>query len=224
MKAAQILLLLVLGLVVAAALSGCAALNGYNHARQIDETDKQHWSQVENQLQRRYDLIPNLVATVKGITQQEQDVFLGIAKAREAYFQQKTIPGKAEAATQVESALSRLLMLRETYPELRSNESFLKLQDELAGTENRISVERMRYNESVESLNKFVRTFPGSFYAGLAGVTAGEYFQVPDAAKTAPQVDFSKPATAPVEVPPPATSTPPAKSETPAETAEPATP
>lgn len=201
MKAAQILLLIVIGLVVAAALGGCAALSGFNQARQLDESVKQRWAQVENQLQRRYDLIPNLVETVKGVTKQEQDVFLGIAKAREAYFQQKTIPGKAEAATQVESALSRLLLLRETYPELRSNESFLKLQDELAGTENRIGVERMRYNESVETLNKFVRTFPGSLWASLAGVTQGEYFQIPDEAKTAPKVDFSSPPAAPAATP-----------------------
>lgn len=205
MKLTQIVLLVLGAVVVAAAFGGCAALQGYNHARELDEGVKQRWAQVENQLQRRYDLIPNLVETVKGITGQEQTVFLGIAEARKAYFQQETIPGKAAAATQVESALSRLLLLRETYPELRSNESFLKLQDELAGTENRIGVERMRYNEAVETLNKYVRTFPGSFYAGLAGVTQGDYFTIQDvAAEKPPRVDFSK--SSPPASPPPATA------------------
>ena len=132
------------GLLVVALAAGSCAYQGYNQAITLDENVKQQWAQVENQLQRRYDLIPNLVETVKGIAGQEQKIFLGIAEARKAYFQTQksgTVAEKAEAATGVEQALSRLLFLQEKYPELKSNESFLKLQDELAGTENRLSVD-----------------------------------------------------------------------------------
>jgi len=184
-------------LVVLAAMVGGCVYQGYNQAVSLDENVKQRWAQVENQLQRRYDLIPNLVESVKGIAGQEQKVFLGIAEARKAYFQAQQSGGvaeKAEAANGVERALSRLLVLQEQYPMLKSNESFLKLQDELAGTENRVSVERKRFNEAVQELNTFVRRFPSSFYASLAGVKSGEYFEVPVAAREAPKVDFSDPA------------------------------
>jgi LemA protein len=183
---------IVLGVIVLA-VGGCA-YQGYNRAITIDENVKQRWAQVENQLQRRYDLIPNLVETVKGVAAQEQKVFLGIADARKAYFQAQqsgTIAEKAEAASGVERALSRLLFLQEQYPQLKSNESFLKLQDELAGTENRVAVERQRFNESVQELNTFARRFPTSLFASLAGVKPGEYFEVPEAAREAPKVDFS---------------------------------
>jgi LemA protein len=182
-------------LVVALAVGGCA-YKGYNEAITLDENVKQQWAQVENQLQRRYDLIPNLVATVKGIAGQEQKVFLGIEEARTKFFNVKdsgTVAEKAEAANGVERALSRLLFLQETYPELKSNESFLKLQDELAGTENRLSVERKRYNESVETMNVFARRFPSNFYAMLAGVKNAEYFKPAEEAKGAPKVDFNTP-------------------------------
>lgn len=183
----------VLFLVVALVLGGCV-FSGYNQAVSLDEDVKQRWAQVENQLQRRYELIPNLVETVKGIAGQEQAVFLGIAEARKAYFQAKesgTVAEQAATANGVERALSRLLFLQEQYPELKSNESFLKLQDELAGTENRLAVERKRFNEGVQELNTFTRRFPSSFYASLAGVQPADYFEVPEAAKQAPKVDFS---------------------------------
>lgn len=183
----------VLFLVVALVLGGCA-FSGYNQAVSLDEDVKQRWAQVENQLQRRYDLIPNLVETVKGIAGQEQAVFLGIAEARKAYFQAKesgTVAEQAATASGVERALSRLLFLQEQYPQLKSNESFLKLQDELAGTENRLAVERKRYNEGVQELNTFIRRFPSSFYASLAGVQPADYFEVPEAARETPKVDFS---------------------------------
>ena len=157
----------------------------------MNETVKSNWSQVENQLQRRYDLIPNLVATVKGTAAQEKDVFLGIANARKAYFQADTVAEKGKAATQVESALSKLLLLQEAYPQLKSNDAFMKLQDELAGTEDRVAVARRDYNNSVQSLNTYVQQFPGSFFARLAGVKEAEYFKIDEAAKTAPKVDFS---------------------------------
>jgi LemA protein len=191
MKPLQLLAFFVIGLLVIAALGGGCIYSGYNRAIAMDESVKNSWSQVENQLQRRYDLIPNLVATVKGTAAQEQAVFLGIADARKAYFQADNVADKAKAATQVESALSRLLLLQESYPQLKSNEAFLKLQDQLEGTENRLTVERQNYNDSVRALNTFVRQFPGSFFARLAGVGEAEYFQIDKAAKTAPKVDFS---------------------------------
>ena len=173
-------------------VGGCM-YSGYNRAVGLDEQVKSAWAQVENQLQRRYDLIPNLVETVKGVAQQEQELFLGIAKSREAYFQAKTPGEKVEAARGMEGVLSRLLVLKETYPELKSNESFLKLQDSVEGTENRLSQERMRYNEIVKQLNTFSRKLLGRLYCSLAGVEKAEYFEVAEEAKAVPKVDFGKP-------------------------------
>ena len=181
---AAVVLLIAIGLTV-------IIVGGYNRAVAMDEAVNQHWAQVENQLQRRYDLIPNLEATVKGTALQEQKVFLGIAEARKAYFQASTVDEKAAAAGKVEGALSRLLLLAEAYPELKSNEAFLKLQDALEGTENRLSVERGRYNESVQTLNQFVRQFPGRLYASFAGVHERKYFEIEAPAKERPKVDFS---------------------------------
>jgi LemA protein len=185
--------LLIFGLVVLCfvVLVGGCLFSGYNRAIGLDEQVKNQWSQVDNQLQRRYDLIPNLVETVKGIAKQEKDVFLGIAEARKAYFQADNAADKAHAANMVESALSRLLVLQEKYPELKSNESFLKLQDQLEGTENRLTVARQNYNDAVRTLNTSVRQFPGSLYARLAGIKEAEYFQIEKAAREAPKVDFS---------------------------------
>lgn len=166
------------------------AIGQYNKAVSLDEAVKSQWAQVENQLQRRYDLIPNLVETVKGFASQEKAIFLGVAEARKAYFQASNVAGKAKAAGQVEGALSRLLLLQEKYPELKSNENFMKLQDSLEGTENRIAVERMRYNDTVKQLNTYTRRFFGRMFAAWAGVDKAEYFDVPEAAKTTPQVKF----------------------------------
>lgn len=193
MNFGKILVTMLVSVLVAVFIVGGCAYSGYNKAVALDEQVQSTWAQVENQLQRRYDLIPNLVETVKGVTQQEQDVFLGIAKSREAYFQAKTPADKVEAARGVESFLSRLLVLRETYPELKSNESFLKLQDSLEGTENRLSVERKRYNDSVQTLNTFSRKLLGRLYCSLAGVEKAEYFEVAEEAKATPKVDFAKP-------------------------------
>ena len=186
---------ILLGLLVLTLLGGGCVYQGYNAAIGMDEEVKQRWAQVENELQRRYELIPNLVNTVKGVAGQEQKEFLGVANARKSYFQAQdhgTVAEKAQAAGDVERTLSRLLMLQETYPELKSNESFLKLQDELEGTENRLAVERKRYNDAVQTLNTYVRRFPGSFFASLAGVHSAEYFKIEAEAKTAPKVDFSE--------------------------------
>ena len=183
-----VVVLLVVGLGVAAML-----LSGYNRVIGLDEAVHNQWAQVRNQLQRRYDLIPNVVESVKGTAAQEQKVFLGIAEARKAYFQADSVPAQAAAASQLERALSRLLVLREAYPELKSNEAFMKLQDMLEGTENRLSVERGRYNDAVRDLNQYVRRFPGRLYASLAGVSEAEYFEAVPEAETPPKVDFSEP-------------------------------
>ena len=179
-------------LVLVLAIGGCA-LAGRNSMIGLDEGVKNQWSQVENQLQRRYDLIPNLVNSVKGLTEQEQKIFLGVAKARESYLQAPTVAEKAKAATEVEAGLAqiRVLFLQENYPTLKSDAVFLKLMDSLEGTENRLSVERGKYNDAVKELNTKVRGFPGSLWASLAGVTEAEHFKVPDAAKENPKVDFS---------------------------------
>ncbi len=163
---------------------------GYNRVIAMDEDVKGKWAQVENQLKRRYDLIPNLVETVKGYATHEKELFENIAQARTLYFQAKDVKDKVKASNQLEGVLSRLLFLQERYPVLKANESFLKLQDSLEGTENRIAVERKRYNESVQTLNTHIRTFFGRFYAMIAGVSSSEYYEVPETEKAAPKVKF----------------------------------
>ena len=163
---------------------------GYNRVIAMDENVKGKWAQVENQLKRRYDLIPNLVETVKGYATHEKELFENIAQARTLYFQAKDVKDKVKASNQLEGVLSRLLLLQERYPVLKANESFLKLQDSLEGTENRIAVERKRYNESVQTLNTYIRTFFGKFYAMIASVSNATYYEVPEAEKAAPKVKF----------------------------------
>jgi LemA protein len=165
-------------------------VGGYNRVVAMDENVKGSWAEVENQLKRRYDLIPNLIETVKGYASHEKDLFQYIADARTKYFSAKTVKDKITSSNQLEGALSRLLLLREQYPQLKANESFLKLQDSLEGTENRIAVARKRYNDAVQLLNTFIRTFFGRFIAGFAGVTDAEYFEVPETEQVVPQVRF----------------------------------
>ena len=162
----------------------------YNKAINLDENVKNRWAQVENQLKRRYDLIPNLVSTVKGYARHEKELFENIAEARTKYFQAQGVEKKVVAANRLEGVLSRLLMLQEQYPQLKANESFLKLQDSLEGTENRIAVERKRYNDAVRQLNTYTRTFFGRFFAALAGVGKAQYYEVPTREKEVPQVKF----------------------------------
>jgi LemA protein len=162
----------------------------YNQVVSMDEQVKSQWAQVDNQLKRRYDLIPNLVETVKGYAKHEKDVFTDIANARTKYFQANTVKDKIQASQQLEGVLSRLLMLQETFPQLKANESFLKLQDSLEGTENRIAVERKRYNDDVKALNTYRRTVFGRFIAALANVGEAQYYEIPQAEKEAPKVKF----------------------------------
>jgi LemA protein len=156
-----------------------------------NEAVKAAWSQVDIVLQRRADLIPNLVETVKGIAFQEQTVFGDIAKARSRLLSAGTPADKIAANQQLDGALGRLLVVVENYPQLKSNENFLRLQDELAGTENRIAVERKRYNDALQDYNTFIGLFPNSFWAGIAGFKRNDaYFAAAEGAKTAPKVDF----------------------------------
>ncbi len=162
----------------------------YNKFVQMDVGIKAAWSQVENQLQRRYDLIPNLVETVKGYAKQEKDVLVEVTNARAKVGGAGTVPDKIAANNELSGALSRLMVVVERYPDLKSNQNFMKLQDELAGTENRIAVERMRYNDAVKIYNQAIRSFPANFVAGMFGFKEAAFFKVDEVAKAAPKVKF----------------------------------
>jgi LemA protein len=162
----------------------------YNTFVTLDMSVKSSWAQVENQLQRRYDLIPNLVETVKGYAKQEKDVLVEVTNARARVGGAANVPDKIAANNALSGSLSRLLVVVEKYPDLKSNVNFLRLQDELAGTENRIAVERKRYNDAVQTYNVAIRTFPANLLAGMFGFTQATFFEAPAAAKTAPQVKF----------------------------------
>jgi len=158
------------------------------------EAVKSAWAQVDVVLQRRADLIPNLVETVKGFAAQEQTVFHDIAAARSALMGAQTPSDKIAANGQLDGALSRLLLIVENYPQLKSNENFLRLQDELAGTENRIAVERKRYNDTLQDYNTFVGLFPNSLFAGWAGFQRNNaYFTATESSREAPKVQFPAP-------------------------------
>ncbi|HEY6362119.1 MAG TPA: LemA family protein [Vicinamibacterales bacterium] len=174
--------------VVAMSLSGCS----YNTFVGQEESIKTQWSQVENQLQRRNDLIPNLVETTKGVAQQERDVFGQIAESRAKLAGARTPQETIQAANEQSSALARLLVVVENYPQLRSNETFNRLMDELAGTENRIAVERMRYNERVQEYNTARRRFPSNITASLFGFQEYPLFNAPPEAERVPKVDFGR--------------------------------
>ena len=182
-------LLVTLLVTAAGASSGCS----YNRFVTEEEAVKAQWAQVENQLQRRNDLIPNLVESTKGFAQQERDVFQAIADSRAKLAGAQTPEQKIQAANEQTSALARLLVVVENYPQLRSSETFARLMDELAGTENRIAVERMRYNERVQAYNTSRRSFPANITAAVFSFKEYPLFQAPETAKVAPKVDFGKP-------------------------------
>lgn len=178
---------LVIMLVVGGALVG-----QYNALVTSNEAVDAAWAQVENVLQRRADLIPNLVETVKGYAAHEEEVFTRVADAR-SRLAGATTPAEAAAANAgLTSALGRLLAIAEAYPDLKANQNFLRLQDELAGTENRIAVERMRYNNQVRTFNTAIKRFPTRLLAGLFGFSERDYFEADQGAKEVPKVDFSK--------------------------------
>lgn len=158
----------------------------------LDEARVTQWAQVETVLQRRYDLIPNLVETVKGYAEHEREILEEVTRLRSQWGEARTVQDQAETAGQLEGALARLLLVAERYPDLKANQNFRDLQFELAGTENRISVERQRYNEAVRDYNTAVRVFPGSLVAGFRGMTPSDaYFESAPGAGEAPRVDFS---------------------------------
>ncbi|MFH1280915.1 MAG: LemA family protein [Candidatus Beckwithbacteria bacterium] len=176
-----------------AALIGLSLVSTYNKLITKTQNVDGQWAQVETQYQRRFDLIPNLVNSVKGIFEQEQDVFGAIADARTKYSGAQTVNDKAQAATQVESALSRLLVIMENYPQLQSNTTVLALMDELAGTENRVSVERKRFNDIVKDYNTTIKRFPTNLIANMFNFDAKNFFEAIEAAEQAPTVDLSTP-------------------------------
>jgi LemA protein len=183
---AVVVVLVVLGLIV-----GGAYVSAKNQIVTMDEAVKSNWAQVDVVLQRRADLIPNLVETVKGFAAHEETVYADIAKARSALMGAQTPQDKIAANGQLDGALSRLLVIVENYPLLKSNENFLRLQDELAGTENRIAVERKRYNDSIQAYNTFIRRFPNSIFASWAGFKQNDaYFKAAEASREAPKVQF----------------------------------
>ena len=186
-------LLAVVGIpVLIALIVGGTYVSSRNEMVRKNETIKQTWSQVDVVLQRRADLIPNLVATVKGYAQQEQKVFGDIANARAGLLNARTPGEKIAANGQLDGAISRLLAIVENYPNLKSDQNFRALQDELAGTENRIAFERRRYNEALQDYNAYIGLFPNNIFARWAGFQRNnDYFAASEGARVAPKVDFS---------------------------------
>jgi len=186
---------IIVGLALGAILLGALVVGLYVKSTYNDLVSKQEqnrtaWAQVENQLQRRYDLIPNYVATVKGYAKQETTVFTAIADARARIGGAQTVKEKIDANNELSGALARLLVVVENYPELKSTENFMRLQDELSGTENRIATERMRYNDVVRAYNVRVRQFPANLVAAAFNFGPSPLFEAPEATKTAPKVEF----------------------------------
>ncbi|MCH7985108.1 MAG: LemA family protein [Acidobacteria bacterium] len=191
MKKIWIVLIVVAVLIL---MVGGSLVSRRNEMVRKSESINATWAQVDVVMQRRADLIPNLVATVKGIAAQEQTVFGNIANARAAMMGARTPRERIAANNQLDGALGRLFVIVENYPQLRSNENFLRLQDELAGTENRIAIERRRYNESLRDYNTYIGLFPNNLVAGFSGFTRNEdYFEAAQAAREAPQVEFPGP-------------------------------
>lgn len=205
MKTGLIILVI---LIIVALLIGGSFISRRNQMAIKREAVNAAWAQVDVVLQRRSDLIPNLVETVKGFAQHETEVFDEIAKARAGYLNATTPAEKIAANNQLDASLAKVLVLTENYPQLKSNENFLRLQDELAGTENRIAVERRRYNESVQDYNTFISLFPNSVIAGMSGFTRNDaYFKTEPGAREAPKVNFNT-TPAPASTPAPAPAKP----------------
>jgi LemA protein len=177
---------LVVAWIIASTVTGC----GYNSMVTMQESIDAAWAQVENQLQRRNDLIPNLVETTKGYATHEQQIFTTVAEARSRLIAAGSRDAKIDAANELGSALSRLLVIAERYPDLKANQQFARLSDELAGTENRIATERRRYNEAVRAYNTYIKTIPAAFTARMFGFKEEKYFEAPKEAQQVPKVQF----------------------------------
>ena len=202
MKKSAVTALVIIGIIVLFAVGACSFYTGtYNSFVTMEEGVKGQWAQVENQYQRRFDLIPNLVATVKGYAAHESQVFTDVSEARakaggvmqmsdQLLNDPEAFRRFQEAQASLGGALSRLLSVTEQYPELKANEQFLSLQDQLEGTENRISVERKRFNDAVQLYNRTIRMFPQNIIAGMSGFTQKPYFTADEKASSAPAVSF----------------------------------
>src|SRR6202522_2844189 len=178
-------------LVLGGLIAGCSYVSAKNQMVAKDQTVKSMWSEVDVQLERRADLIPNLVETVKGFTKEESTVFGDIANARAGMLNAQGPAAKIAANQHLDGALGRLLLLTENYPQLRSSDQFMRLQDELSGTENRISVARKRYNDAIQDYNTFILQFPNSIWAGIAGFHQNNaYFTASPASQAVPNVSF----------------------------------
>lgn len=191
MKKGLIILLIVLGVILIIGFSMFGWVRGtYNSMVTMDEGVNAAWAQVENVLQRRYDLIPNLVETVRGYASHEEGVLTAVTEARAQVGGAANQEQRIDAENNLTGALSRLLLVVENYPDLKANQNFIMLQDQLEGTENRISVERGRYNEAVRQYNQYIRQFPQNTLAGMFGFGQREFFQATEGAQEAPQVQF----------------------------------
>jgi LemA protein len=190
----KVFLGIVVVLVIIALLFGGMYVSRRNQMVTLNETVKSDWAQVDVVLQRRSDLIPNLVETVKGFAAHEETVYNDIAQARAALGGAQTPKDKIAANGQLDGALSRLLLIVENYPQLKSNENFLRLQDELAGTENRIAIERKRYDDAIQAYNTYITLFPNNVIAGMAGFQRNDaYFAATEASRAVPKVQFPPP-------------------------------
>jgi len=184
-------LIIVLAVIVFLAIAAYSFFAGnYNKFVQLDTTVKSSWAQMENQLQRRYDLIPNLVETVKGYAKQEKDVLVEVTNARSKVGGAGTVPDKIAANNELTGALSRLMVVVEKYPELKATQNFTELQAQLEGTENRITVERRNFNEVAQAYNTYLRSFPSNIFAGMFGFSKKAYFEAQKGAENAPKVEF----------------------------------
>lgn len=190
MSASKAILLLMVVLLGGGLLAGGCAYSGYKSTITMDEGVKKTWADVEVVLKRRFDLIPNIVETVKGYASHEKELLQGIADSRKAYTGAANAGDRMKASNAMDSFVSRLLVIQERYPELKANENFRALQVELEGTENRIAEMRKRYNDAASKLNSYIRAFPGSLYAGWTGVKPAEYFKAGEEAKEVPNVKF----------------------------------
>ena len=183
-------LIIVIAIIAVIGIAAMLVIPKYNNLVTGEETVDAAWAQVENQLQRRFDLIPNLVNTVKGYASHEEEVFTQIAQARTKYGGADTVEEAADANNDLSSGLSRLLVIVENYPELKADVQFTRLMDELAGTENRLAVARKDYNNTVQSFNNNVRRFPGNLIAGMFGFEKKDYFEIKVGVEESPTVDF----------------------------------
>lgn len=186
-SAVLVALIAIVALIVIAAM---LVVPKYNSLVTGEETVDAAWAQVENQLQRRFDLVPNLVNTVKGYAEHEEEIFTQIADARTQYGNANTVEETADANNELSSALSRLLVVVENYPNLKADVQFTRLMDELAGTENRLTVARKDYNDTVQQFNNDVRRFPGNLIAGMFSFEQKDYFEIKEGVEEAPAVDF----------------------------------